>query len=165
MLSFRVDPSRMRVINKGSLKAFFDVDFGSLDEDGEFEHLMTVTDFALIGKRDGTSVFVESPYRTAMKDGQPIMDGQYPKKFYYVKKAFTETAGRETKSTPTKASYKLFDGIADAALKAFESKAGAQPTAPRAAGANVKASSLFAPAIAGEELGSPIDDDDDGFNF
>lgn len=168
MMSFRIDPSRMRIIDKGALKAGFNVDFGNVDEAGEFTHLFTVTDFTLIAKNAG-GYFMRAPGKPRLKNGEPVLDAkQYPVYDDYFRKAFVEASGRDAKAQVSKASYQLFDAIGDKAGAVYEalSGTGAKPKAKFAAPAAQKFVAAspaggFASEIAEDHGGSPLDGDDD----
>jgi hypothetical protein len=172
MMSFRIDPSRMRIIDKGALKAGFNVDFGNVDEAGEFTHLFTVTDFTLIAKNAG-GYFMRAPGKPRTKNGEPVLNAKgYPEYDDYFRKAFVEASGRDAKAQVSKASYALFDAIGDKAGEVYDtlSGAGAKPAAKFAAPAAKKlvaspTASGFASTIDEDHGGSPLDADDDDLPF
>lgn len=155
-LVVKVNPSRVRPFNKqgSALKAFFDVDLGVTDGDGNFLGIATIPDFSLIQRNDG-GFFAKEPEEVRRRNGEIVKDDQgNPRRDPKFKKFFGED------NKPTKLSYKLWDAITEKAVAALgQVEKGEVKKAETRVPANVGAS------VGQAETPSPLDELGDDFPF
>lgn len=159
-LSIQVPARRMRLYEKGALRAFFDADVGTVDEDGDFTGLFTIRDNQLIAKKDG-GYFARPFELPRKKNGQPVIgDDGFPLRDAIVGKAFSEEQGTDGKAKVNKASYQFFDLLTEKAVETFKSLNDAAGNPRKKEGVGGKPVAVAA-NVGEKESGTPFDMEDD----
>jgi hypothetical protein len=120
----RVDRARK---GGGSALMFFNLNIGITNEGGEFQGLLTATDFVLMKSKKG-DFFFKGPSKQRIKNGEVQMKDGYPIYDEQVKLYGEDGAGEGGKWGVTKLAFALRNKIIEQAAKAYEELGGSEQT-------------------------------------
>lgn len=180
-MSVTVQVENLRRGPFGNALAFFNVVVGVEDGD-EFQPALSLRDFVLKEKNDGTAYYFQAPAKQRLKGGEAVKDDKgYPIWDAYIQFITEKVRGSE-RARLTDLSASIRDSILEQAVAAYESAAeenqgrGATKAKAPAAKAPVRAAAPKAKATAGatrskarpvveETVDEALEDEDDSLPF